>query len=366
MTTLSAPRATAPTVDVFHAPSNPTTRVDHRCTLHVVPTRDEQTISLIRIRGVVEHSKGPVILVHGAGVRGEIFRPPNRRTLVDALIDDGWDVWLLNWRASIDLDPVPWTLDDAAAWDHPAAVNYITNYTGSPTLKAIIHCQGSTSFAMAAAAGLLPQVTTIISNAVSLHPVIPKFSQFKIHRLRPILQGITAYLNPAWGDEPDSFFARAANVMVKSSHHECDNPVCRQVSFTYGSGRPALWSHANLTEDTHEWIRGEFGKVPMTFFEQMDKSVRAGHLVSVTRREGLPDEYGTTALNTDARWVLYAGAENRCFLPESQQRTFDWLEKREPGRHALHIIPNYGHLDIFLGQHAANDIFPGMLKELNA
>ena len=145
---------------------------------------------------------------------------------------------------------------------------------------------------------------------------------------------------------------------------ECDNAVCRQVSFTYGAGRPALWSHSNLGPEVHEWIRGEFGKVPMSFFAQMDACVKAGPLVSVSRRDGLPEDYGVTAPRTDARWVLYAGRNNRCFLPESQERTHRWLEGLEPGRHALHVVPGYGHLDIFLGRNAARDVFPGMLEEL--
>jgi pimeloyl-ACP methyl ester carboxylesterase len=64
-------------------------------------------------------SGGPVLLVHGAGVRAEIFRAPVERTLVDTLLDAGYDVWLENWRASIDLEPTSWTLDDAAVYDHP-------------------------------------------------------------------------------------------------------------------------------------------------------------------------------------------------------------------------------------------------------
>ena len=35
------------------------------------------------------------------------------------------------------------------------------------------------------------------------------------------------------------------------------------VSFTYGTGWPALWSHANLDDATHDWIRGEFAEVPL-------------------------------------------------------------------------------------------------------
>ena len=37
--------------------------------------------------------------------------------------------------------------------------------TGCDTVKAIIHCQGSTSFMMSAVAGLVPQVDTIAIRA---------------------------------------------------------------------------------------------------------------------------------------------------------------------------------------------------------
>ncbi len=239
---------------------------------------------MIRVRGTASKSKGPILLVHGAGVRAELFRPPTDRTLVDVLVDEGWDVWLLNWRASIDIGPVPWTLDDAAAFDHPAAVRYVLAETGTDTLKAIVHCQGSTSFCMSAAAGLLPQVDVIVSNAVSLHPVIPAFSRFKIQLLRPTMQRLTPYLNPAWGDGPNTWFSRLARTIVMATHWECRNPVCRMVSFTDGSGRPALWRHENLNQATHEWIRGEFAEVPMSFFAQMSACVEAGQLVSVSSR----------------------------------------------------------------------------------
>ena len=52
--------------------------------------------------------------------------------------------------------------------------------TGATDVKAIIHCQGSTSFMMSAIAGLVPQVKTIVSNAVSLHTVVPKDGEGKL------------------------------------------------------------------------------------------------------------------------------------------------------------------------------------------
>lgn len=346
--------------------SRAVTRADHRIESHFFRADDGLPLTLLRVRaaGRPEASRGPVMLVHGSGVRGELFRPPLQRTLVDVLLEDGWDVWLLNWRASIDLPPVPWTLDDAAAYDHPAAVRHVLEATGAQSMKAVVHCQGSTSFTMAAVAGLLPGVDTVVSNAVSLHPVLPRFSGFKIRALTPLLTWLTPHLNPGWGDNPEGWLARVLRAAVLLSHRECDNTVCRMVSFTYGSGRPALWSHANLDEATHDWIRGEFGEVPVSFFAQMEACVRAGRMVSVSNRPGLPADFTAQAPRTDARFAFLAGEDNRCFLPESQQLTWEFFQRHRPGRDSLHRLPGYGHLDVFFGRDAARDVFPLILSEL--
>ena len=84
--------------------------------------RDGFKLNLVHCTSKSANKNEPIIVVHGAGVRSAVFEPPVDTTFVDALLDANYDVWLLNWRASIDLDPVPWTLDEAAAHDHPAAV----------------------------------------------------------------------------------------------------------------------------------------------------------------------------------------------------------------------------------------------------
>ncbi len=348
-------------------------RADHRT--EVVPLRadDGTRLTLVHVRGPHEPHRGPVLLVHGAGVRAELFRPPVPHTIVDALLDEGWDVWMLNWRASIDLERVPWTVTDAARFDHPAAVRFVREATGAASLRAIVHCQGSTSFALAAAAGLLPDVDVIVSNAVSLHPVIPAYSRFKILAMAPWISRVTDYLSPAWAYRSDGYFSRITRRTVALTHPECDNLVCRMVSFTYGSGRPALWSHHHLDEATHDWITGEFAAVPMSFFAEMGRSVRAGHLVPVHGERGeradaaasaIPAEAAIAAPRTQARFALFAGADNRCFLAESQRRTFAHLERYQPGRHSLSVVEGYGHLDMFFGRDAWRDIHPLMLKEL--
>lgn len=326
---------------------------------------DGMALNLINVRGSSAPTKGPVMLVHGAGVRANIFRAPVERTIVDALVDDGYDVWLENWRASIDVPANEWTLDQAAVHDHPAAVQAVVADTGATDLKAIIHCQGSTSFAMSAAAGLVPEVSTIISNAVSFHVAVPWWSRLKGRFATPIVGSVMHYLDPGAGDRPPDVWAKAITLGVRASHHECDNIVCRLVSFTYGSGFPALWRHENLNAETHdEFIPREFGKVPLSFFRQMARCIRHGGLVSQRPTPGLPDDYLAQPVKTDARFVLFAGRHNDCFLPASQEATWRWLDAQRPGVHALHVLDDYSHLDVFFGQRAATDVFPLMLSEL--
>ena len=68
---------------------------------------DGMPLNLIHVESSRPVSRGPVLLVHGAGVRAHLFVPPTQTTIVAALLAHGYDVWLENWRASIDLPPTP-------------------------------------------------------------------------------------------------------------------------------------------------------------------------------------------------------------------------------------------------------------------
>ena len=328
-------------------------------------TRDAKTLRLKRTRFPCGVDRGPVLLTHGAGVRSNIFQPPRSGNIDVQLAEAGFDVWNLDWRASIEQPPNPWTLDEAAVFDFPAAVGIILERTGKSALKAMVHCQGSTSFMISLIAGLLPQVTTVVSNAVSLHPVVPRRARLKALYAVPLLGRYFPYLNPQWGVSAPSGWPKAIDFYVRATHHECNNPVCKWSSFTYGAGFPTLWRHENLTDDVHEWLKGEFAHVPMTFFRQMSKCVAAGHLVSTGQFDDiLPASVVGQAPKTDARIVLLAGEVNDCFLPESQVRSYDFLDSYAPGRHSYYQLADYGHLDVFIGKNAPVDVFPLIVDEL--
>jgi pimeloyl-ACP methyl ester carboxylesterase len=342
-----------------------TTARAHTDELFALDIADGVPCNVIHVKGREAPTKGPVLLVHGVGVRTEIWRPPTPYTLVEALVDNGYDVWMETWRASMDVPNNTWTLDQGAVLDHPAAVRKVLEQTGAESIQAITHCQGSTSFVMAACAGLLPQVRTIVASAVSLHPVVQPVAKLKLRYVVPLVSRLEGYLDPQWGEHGAPWvLPKLITAYSKLSRRSCDNGVCKVASFMFGSGDPTLWTHEQLSPATHEWTKGELGPAPLTFFKQIAACVKEGHLVSVEGRPELPESFVARPPQTDARFSFITGGRNACFVPESQRRTFEWFERREPGRHSLHIIPGYGHLDVFVGERAATDVHPIILGEL--
>jgi hypothetical protein len=162
-----------------------------------------------------------------------------------------------------------------------------------------------------------------------------------------------------------SLVAKLITTLVRLTHHECNNTVCKLVSFTYGSGFPALWLHEQLDDATHDWLKSEFGPVPLSFFRQMAKSVNAGRMVGYQALPGLPDDYTAIEPQTNARWHFLAGKRSGCFLPQSQQASHAHIEKHRPGSATIHTLPDYSHLDVFIGKRAAREVFPLVLQELD-
>jgi hypothetical protein len=326
---------------------------------------DGVPLTVHNLRRDPEAAGEPVLVAAGTGVRADItYRAPIPRSLADVLVDAGYDVWVVNWRASIDLPERPFTLDDAAVHDWPAAVATILRHTGAARLKAVVHCQGSTSFAFALVAGLLPEVTHVVSNAVSLHVDVPPRSRRRMLVLVPLMKRAYVGLDPQWAIRPTGLRARLFAPLARWRRRNCGNPVCMLSNFVYGVGDDVLWRHENLSDATHRWLAREFGWVPVSFFAQMRACAIAGRLVRASNRPELPEDVTAQPPRTDARWTLIGGERNECFLPSGQVRTGAWLREQGATVDAVHVVPGYSHLDVFFGEHADQDVFPLIVNGL--
>lgn len=308
----------------------------------------------------------PVLCLHGVGVRGDIFLgAPGGASVARSLVDAGRDVWILNWRASMDFPPNDFTLDDAAVLDHPRAIAEIRRLTGHEQVDVLAHCQGATSFTIAALSGLVPEVRNVLTSAVSLHAVAPFGTKVKSTVLLPVAALRLPYLNAQWGLRAPTAIARTlVGVAMLARRRECDNRACRMGNYMYGVGRDVLYVHDDLDAGTHDWMARELGFAPVGFLRQMARCLRRGHLVTTGEHDVLARDLLDAPLPAGQRWTFLAGTRNRLYLPEGQRRSHAHFDARDPGRHRLALLDGLGHLDPLVGEQGRRVAHPEIVAAL--
>jgi pimeloyl-ACP methyl ester carboxylesterase len=324
----------------------------------------------LKLTRFVGGTKGPVLLVHGAGVWSGMFRLPTlRENFVQHLVRHGYDTWLLDWRASVQLPLRQFNLDDAADHDMPAAVRRMREVTGAESVQAVVHCAGSAAFFMSMAAGHLSDVRTVVASQVALHHVTPATTRLKaMLRVPELLDVGLNSLTP--DDASDTPLFQAAFTKVSSLlRMECDSPVCHRLSFMYGR----LYRHARLNKDTHDRLEEQFGRCNLMTFRHLGQLARTGHAerfdfgrLGNLRRYGQtkPPDYLDPA--PFKRPITFVSSEqNRTYLPVSTERTYRWLREANGARYyQRHLLRGYGHLDTFMGSTAAEDTYPVLREAL--
>jgi hypothetical protein len=329
-------------------------------------TADDQALVLHQLRRPGKDAdRGPVVLVHGAAARPNLFYgAPMRTTIADALLERGYDVWVQGWRASIDDPPRRWSLDEAAAFDHPAAIATVVRETGRDDVRVLAHCLGSASYTISVVAGLVPQVKTMVASAIALHPVVPRMARVKTALLLPGMRLTTPWLDAQWGNRAPHAYAKSVALMAHAFRgRDCDDRACQVANFTYGVGPDLLWQHALLEDDVHHFVAREFGYAPVRFFRQIHRSQKAGVLVPFADLAELPKSY-TGAPRQDTKITFATGLNNRVFLPAGQKQSFDHFKAFAPGAHEHLEWPRYGHMDPWLGRDAEREVFPSAIAAL--
>jgi hypothetical protein len=364
-------------------PDKPEPDVDRQPREYLRPRKGEPLLSIERITPPDRTApKGPVLLIAGSSVGSSVFRPKGvNETLVDRLLREGYDVYLENWRGSLDRTPREYSLDEAAAIDHPKAVAEVAASSGSPEVKAIVHCLGSSGFMLALASGRLHtedfRVTRVVSNAVSLHPIVPRAAEFMLRSTMPVFNRVLPYLDPQWAadepltdapppDQPGSPYplprltprpplGRMLVGWSRLTHHECESDVCNFAQFMYGAGPSTLYEESRLSPETRRWMEGQFAWAPVRLYRQIGRSLLVGHLVPMRHWDPSMlrmDLFETGPSKVDTRITFITGTRNRCFSPASQLRTFEWFSAHQPDQgHQFKPLEGFGHLDVWIGQH---------------
>ena len=329
--------------------------------IHPFTTGDGVTLLLTRYQG---GAKGPVILSHGLGVSSRIFSMDTIETnLLEFLYAHGYDVWLLDFRASIELPASAqrFNADDVAQYDYPAAVAKVREVTASPSVQMVVHCYGSTTFFMAMLAGL-EGVRSVVSSQIATHVICPPMTRLKsgLH-LPTLLDKLGVDSLTAYTDANANWFSRLYDQVLDAFPDEkeelCTSAVCHRITFMYS----LLYEHDQLNGPTHEALHEMFGIADIHAMEHLALMVRAGALRSADGQDIYLPHLGRLAIPI----TFIHGAENACFLPESTEQTMELLRQHNgPHLYRRHVISGYGHIDCIFGKRAALDVYPLILEHL--
>jgi cholesterol oxidase len=343
--------------------------------IHPFHTEDQLAESLLRFKRA--ECDDVVVLIHGLTTSSDMFIMPEHYNLVQYLLDHHYtDVWTLDYRMSnrfsYNLRRNQHNLDDIALFDYPAAFKAIRGKIGeNKRIHVICHCLGSVSFMMSLFAKQVGNIHSVIANSVALTPRISTWSKVKLTAgpfLCDYALGIE-YLNPYWRRESGWSMGKILSWGVSLFHKECNVPECHMLSFMWGSGCPALYKHENLHDVTHQRSGDLYGGVSVNYYRHIKKMVSANNTAikfkpKQTKYQDLPDDYFQYAAEIKTPVLFITGEENHVFT-DSNIDCYQRLNRISPKQYELHVFPNYGHQDIFMGKNVHQDIFPRLLEFLN-
>jgi cholesterol oxidase len=312
-----------------------------------------------------------VLLLHGHTASADMFLLPETRNLVDVLLDEGYEPWLLDWRGSCRLPynetGQRYTYDDVALYDIPAAVARVRERVGDRPLFVVAHCIGSLALSLSMAAGLVPGLAGVVSQGVFLTPKLAGRTSLRMSLAGELLRTRIDHI-PVDFRTVGLWSKYTPLFALASRKASCPDPTCQILhNSAWGTGA-SLFVHENLSETTHARLADLLGPAPLWILPHLRRIELARSVVrwhdTDRRYSALPPNALDAADRIDAPVLLLAGSENGLWL-DSQRLCHDVLAHRRPQLDVTYTeIPGYGHLDTFLGRGAALDVFGHILDFL--
>ncbi|MEV4231020.1 alpha/beta fold hydrolase [Streptomyces bobili] len=318
-----------------------------------------------------ESGRPAVLLLHGHTASADMFLLPETRNLVDSLLDDGYEPWLLDWRGSCRLPynetGQRYTYDDVALYDIPAAVSHIRERIGERPLFVVAHCIGSLTLSLSMTAGLVPGLAGVVSQGVFLTPKLAGRTSLRMSVAGELLKSRIDHI-PVDFRKVGLWSKYTPLFALASRKADCPDPTCQMLhNSAWGSGA-SLFVHENVSEATHDRLAELLGPAPLWILPHLRRIELARSVVRWHETDGryrsLPRNALDAAGRIDTPVLLLAGSENGLWL-DSQKLCHEVLAHRQPQLDVRYTeIPGYGHLDTFLGRGAALDVFGHILDFL--
>jgi cholesterol oxidase len=304
------------------------------------------------------------MLATGFGMSSHSFLASTiEQNLTEFLAERGYDIWLFDYRAGIDLPSArtEFTIDDIAQVDWPAAVSQVLELTGRENLQAFGHCVGSGSLLMAMLNGLRG-VRAAVCAQFPMHPSTSVFNQVKsgLHTAgifsRLGVKGMAPDIRPTL---PDELLDITLRTLPMPAEERCGQAVCRWINAIYG----CTHRHAQLNDATHRALNEMFGFGNIDSLQHLSLMMRKG--LAVTHTGGTdyfdhPERLAATSL------LLLQGSQNYIFHPIGSLKTLQWLQEHNPGGdYQREVLQGYAHLDAIVGTKAAIDVYPRVVNFLD-
>jgi pimeloyl-ACP methyl ester carboxylesterase len=297
-------------------------------------------------------AKGTVVLCHGLSVNRHNLDAPGELSVARFLHRHGWDVWVIELRgAGKSSKPRPWNrrrfdwgLDEYVRQDMPAALDFIRKHSGQETVHWIGHSLGGMlGYAYLCMAGNAWAASMITIGSPSMrgvrNPYMDKFASlrpaFRLLRRTPhaSLAGLFAPLVEQLAPwtarlvvNPDNMNRGDIKTMVRVASENIPTRVIEE-----------LWS----------WYDGPPSHKDSGF------EGYSSHLDRIT-----------------APLYVIAGSDDRLTPPDDCKIVYNMAASRDKRFDVFGTATgcqhDYGHIDLVLGKHARDEVWPHILEWLDA
>lgn len=352
-----------------------------------------------------------VLLLHGGNTHSDTFVLPNGG-LAQYLDDHGYDVWLLDWRASpwvvnrlfegsplggsVEAERALYTLDHVVEQDIPAALTKLRSLIGdSASLALVGHCLGAGALSLAAARGKLSGlgIDHLVLSTLGLFYEVPwngwmKAEDFTIERSlpdSPLCRGIDPKSTSEWPVSLRSAYQSWPKAWLPPLG-TADESMLNRLSFMFGQ---PYASEAIDSSIQGRVLRDAFGPMHLGLYLHTGQMVRRGYVAAFgapsvlergTRLRGgestgdksdgslplPPSKDLNLAPFVEFDITLVSAADNQLWHRDSLDLMYDWLKGARVEGQAVrcrkHVFQGYRLQELLWGKNAKREVFPAYLE----